>query len=205
MQVKGQELPMHEPRGKWGIGLGYAVNAAGADHLVFAHDPCFEMDGEFLKELKPLGDFKPVKSRSIGEEKVRLDVTLQKAWSLYNVLGLCIFVGVPERAMFTYEKLCQIINSSCEWDVTIDALMLCSEKSINLSRIYNLREGLDEKDDTLPDRFFEEIPGGPLKGAAIPRDEFQQALKLFYKMRGWDESGKPTAKKLKELNISWAG
>lgn len=33
MQVKGQELPSHEPRGKWAVGLGYAVSPTGADHL----------------------------------------------------------------------------------------------------------------------------------------------------------------------------
>ena len=39
MQVKGQELPMHEPRGKYNIGMSYAISEIGADHLVVAHDP----------------------------------------------------------------------------------------------------------------------------------------------------------------------
>ena len=41
MQVKGQELPNHEPRGKWGVALGYAVSPTGGDHLQAAHDPWF--------------------------------------------------------------------------------------------------------------------------------------------------------------------
>ncbi|NQT19977.1 MAG: aldehyde ferredoxin oxidoreductase, partial [Planctomycetes bacterium] len=84
MTVKKQELPLHEPRGKWGVGLGLAVSSTGADHLVMAHDPCFEDAGEFLEELKPLGITKPVASQSIGKEKVQLDTVLQCAWSIYN-------------------------------------------------------------------------------------------------------------------------
>ena len=38
MQVKGQELAMHEPRGKYNIGMGYALSEIGADHLVVTHD-----------------------------------------------------------------------------------------------------------------------------------------------------------------------
>ena len=38
MQVKGQELAMHEPRGKYNVGMGYAISEIGADHLVVAHD-----------------------------------------------------------------------------------------------------------------------------------------------------------------------
>ena len=39
MQVKGQELAMHEPRGKYNVGMGYAISEIGADHLVVTHDP----------------------------------------------------------------------------------------------------------------------------------------------------------------------
>jgi aldehyde:ferredoxin oxidoreductase len=34
MQVKGQELAMQEPRGKYNVGMGYAIAENGADHLV---------------------------------------------------------------------------------------------------------------------------------------------------------------------------
>ncbi|MGD8605482.1 MAG: aldehyde ferredoxin oxidoreductase family protein, partial [Anaerolineales bacterium] len=38
IHVKGQELPMHEPRGKYNVGIGYAISEIGADHLVVTHD-----------------------------------------------------------------------------------------------------------------------------------------------------------------------
>ena len=39
LHVKGQELPMHEPRGKVGLGLAYAISPTGADHVEADHDP----------------------------------------------------------------------------------------------------------------------------------------------------------------------
>jgi aldehyde:ferredoxin oxidoreductase len=46
--VKGQELPLHEPRGKTGLGLAYALSPTGADHCEAAHDPIFEKPGKWL-------------------------------------------------------------------------------------------------------------------------------------------------------------
>jgi len=41
MHVKGQELPLHEPRYKPGMGVGYTVSPTGADHSHNMHDPMF--------------------------------------------------------------------------------------------------------------------------------------------------------------------
>ena len=40
--VKGLELPMHEPRGKKGVGLMYAVASRGSVHTDAAHDTGFD-------------------------------------------------------------------------------------------------------------------------------------------------------------------
>ncbi len=205
MTVKKQELPLHEPRGKWGVGLGFAVSPIGADHLVMAHDPCFEGEGEFLDELRPLGITEPVASQSIGEEKIRLDTVLQCAWSVYNVLGLCIFVGVPERKMFTYQDIAELITACTGFDTTIEGMMTAAERSINLARLFNIREGFTAADDKLPKRFFRPVRKGALKGVAIPEQEFEDGVRLYYQLRGWTPAGVPTAAKLEELGIAWAG
>ena len=204
MTVKGQELPLHEPRAKWGVGLGFAVSPTGADHLVMAHDICFETEGEFLDGLRPLGITEPVESQSIGPDKVRLDVALQCAWSLYNVLGLCIFVGVPERKMFTFQDIADLVEACTGFETEIGDLMSAAERSINLARMFNLREGLTAKDDRLPKRFFQALDKGPLKGVAIPEEEFEQGVKLYYRLRGWTQDGVPTKAKLDELGIGWS-
>jgi aldehyde:ferredoxin oxidoreductase len=38
VHVKGQEVPMHEPRLKRVLGVGYAVSPTGADHVHNLHD-----------------------------------------------------------------------------------------------------------------------------------------------------------------------
>ena len=42
LHIKGQELPMDEPRGKKGLGLSYATSNRGACHLQFQHDDSLE-------------------------------------------------------------------------------------------------------------------------------------------------------------------
>lgn len=51
MHVKGKEVPMHEPRGKVGVGLMYALSPIGADHLQAVHDPVFEQERDYLKSI----------------------------------------------------------------------------------------------------------------------------------------------------------
>ncbi|MCJ7640274.1 MAG: hypothetical protein MUO29_00105, partial [Desulfobacterales bacterium] len=41
LAVKGQEIPMHDPRVKVGVGMGYAIATYGADHMNAPHDPFF--------------------------------------------------------------------------------------------------------------------------------------------------------------------
>ena len=67
----------------------------------------------------------------------------------------------------------------------------------NLERMYNLREGLTAKDDTLPPRMLNESiypdmeAGHPL-GDLLPR---------YYKLRGWNADGVPTGDTLDRLQV----
>ncbi len=45
LHIKGQELPMHDPRGKTGQGLSFAVSPTGADHVRAPHDTPFQAAG----------------------------------------------------------------------------------------------------------------------------------------------------------------
>jgi len=93
--VKGQELPLHEPRGKTGLALAYALSPTGADHCEAAHDPIFEMPGKWLQSVACLGILAPVDSLDLGPRKVRLFIYLQQIFNLYNSVGMCNFVGIP--------------------------------------------------------------------------------------------------------------
>ncbi len=71
------------------------------------------------------------------------------------------------------------------------------ERIFNLERLYNLREGLSAADDTLPPRILNE-PTFPGMTSGHPLD---QLLPRYYKNRGWDANGVPTAKTLDRLQL----
>ncbi len=209
MTSKKQEFPAHEPRGKWGVAFGYAVSPTGADHLVAAHDPWFDRPPDEKNDLTymdiiPMRDFgirRPVPALSLGPEKLRLFVHLQYLWSLYNVLDMCIFVGVPEYRMFTIHQLVEAIRAATGWDVSFWDVVKGGEKGIQLARLFNCRHGLTAQDDALPDRMFEPLSNGAHQGHAVPRADFEQAKRTYYEAMGWDRSGMPTLGKFVELGL----
>ena len=72
------------------------------------------------------------------------------------------------------------------------------------ARVFNLREGLGEKEDRLPERLHQGLEGGLLKGEKIDPEEFARAREMYYGMMGWDpQSGVPSKYKLEELNVGW--
>ncbi len=67
----------------------------------------------------------------------------------------------------------------------------------NLERMYNLREGLTDADDTLPPRILHESTFDHLdSGHPLP-----DLLPAYYKKRGWDAHGVPTPKTLSKLQV----
>ncbi len=200
--VKGQELAMHDPRGKVGVGLGYALSETGADHMIIGHDTMFNKEGFTLESMKPLGITKAVDALSLEEDKVEAFVKLQHWWSFFNMAGICDFVPAPRGSM-PIEDLVKLVQTVSGWDVTLDEIVKAGERSINMARLFNLRQGLTYADDTLPDRLFEGIGNGRQKGTKIDRRAFEKAIKNYYTLAGWDEKGIPLEEKLKALEINY--
>jgi len=136
MHVKGQELAMHEPRGKIGVGLGYSLSPTGADHMQIAHDTLFVNNGENIEMAKMLGITESVSQFEYGEVKAELYSKLEKWWSFLNMAGVCDFVPAPRGSM-PIEKLLDILNSATGWDVTIDEVLEVGERGINIARYIN--------------------------------------------------------------------
>jgi aldehyde:ferredoxin oxidoreductase len=205
IQVKGQELAMHEPRGKYNVGMGYAISEIGADHLVVTHDPAFaKPDAIQLKAAAPLGITKALPPRSLGEEKMEMFYILEKWGSLEKVVGFCFFGPAP-RSFIPPEDVLLSINSATGWNLTMDEALQIGERATNMARIFNLREGFTRKDDTLPERLFQGLENGPLQGNAIPRDEFDASLTSLYRIKGWHpETGVPSRERLEALSLGWA-
>ena len=203
LHVKGQELPMHEPRGKRSLALAYALSPTGADHMESPHDPTFEGFGHPPHAFSRLGLLEAVDRLDLGPQKVRAYYYTRTAWDLYNCVGMCDFVGVPIGAL-TLERLCDYVNAATGWDMSLFELLKVGERAHTMARLFNLREGFGVADDTLPDRMFEPLQSGALTGKALDRDEFRRARQLYYQMAGWDETGTPIPGKLAELGLTWA-
>lgn len=202
MQVKGQELAMHDPRGKVGVGLGYAVASHGADHMVAAHDTMFlKTDSRPLKEMSSLGLNKPVDPHGLGPDKVRHFVYLETLWDAMKCLTVCFFVFAP-RGITPITKLVEIVRAVTGWDFSAWELMKAGERASALSRIFNKRQGVESSADTLPDRMFETITG-VTSHPGIGREDLNRAKQLYYAMRGWDGNGVPTKAKLVELDLDF--
>jgi aldehyde:ferredoxin oxidoreductase len=199
LHVKGQELPLHEPRLKQGMGLGYAVSPTGADHEHNMHDSDFTQRTLAFRKMLEFGDFEPMKVDDLGESKVRL-FTYHCNWQhMVDCLIMCRFLP------YDVQQTVDIVNGATGWNVDKWELLLVGERAATLSRLFNLREGISSEKDKLPKRFFQEFTRGPLEGVAIDPAAFRTALRNYYTEMGWDEEGKPGLKRMKELGIEEYG
>jgi aldehyde:ferredoxin oxidoreductase len=201
LHVKGQELPMHDPRGKKGLSLAYAISPTGADHMEAPHDPLYAGFHPQGHPLGVLGLIEPLDPLTLDARKVRAFFTTQQVWSSYNAIGMCDFVGAPLNAM-QLQPTIDYINAVTGWNLSVYELMKIGERNNTLARLFNVREGFTVDDDVLPDRLHEGIGNGVLKGSFVGRDEFVEARRTYYQMAGWDPAtGRPTDAKLAELGI----
>lgn len=202
MHVKGKEVPMHEGRWKTGVGLGYAVSPTGADHVQMEHDPCFKEKGSNLDQLAPIGILEPVETLDLGPRKVRLFTYLQHWWSLGNCLDICLFTTAPAR-VWKIPQVVEMVNAVTGWDTTAWELMKVGERATTMARAFNVREGFTKDEDWLPERLFQPLGAGALKGTKLSKDVYGRAITTYYQMMGWDENGVPTRAKLEELDVGW--
>jgi aldehyde:ferredoxin oxidoreductase len=203
--VKGQELPMHDPRIKVGVGLSFALCTSGANHMNAPHDPSFVDPQSFaFKTVNALGIHRAMPATQLSNDKVRSFVILENFWRALDSLGLCVF-GFAPRGVMPLDTLVACIKAATGWEVSLHDLMLAAERSSMLARAFNSREGFSIKDDRLPARLFDAKPSGPGAGTRIfAEEEFQAAVEKYYAIIGCDpQTGRPSPGKLLEMNLEW--
>ena len=197
MHVKGQEIPMHEPRFKKALGVGYAVSPTGADHMHNIHDTSLTSDSQEMSVFAELGILEPIPLEKLCPGKIRALIYAVDWRVLDNCLLLCNFVP------WDYIQKTSIVRAVTGWNTTAWELMKTGERITTMARVFNIREGFGRKDDWLPERFFNPRISGTLSDTAIDPEKFREAIDTYYKMMGWDENGVPTREKLEELDIGW--
>jgi len=186
INVKGLELAGHSIRGYKGMSLGYAVSNRGGSHQDMRHIP--ERSGQF--------DRRSTK----GKEQLVYDVTSTTV--IRDTFTYCAMLEGSIGRVGLTEKHLNIINAVCGFEFELEELQKIADRIINLERCFNVREGMNRKDDTIPERFMTEpIPEGPSQGMYTPKEELDEMLDKYYKLRGWDQNGIPVPETIKKLDL----
>ena len=198
LHVRGQEIPMHEPRYKQGLGISYAVSPKGADHTVSIHDSAYVKEGPGLEEFKALGILNPLPLDDLSTTKVRM-AAYHGYWQHFlDCLLLCSYIP------FNYRQVEELVHAVTGWNSTVWEMMKVGERCMAMARAFNVREGLGKEDDFLPRRFFSTLPSGPRQGVAIDKEKFLQAKETYYSIMSWNGPyGCPSLGKMQELGIEW--
>lgn len=205
IEVKGQELAMHDPRGKLGSGSGLQSQRTALITRCRITTPCFKTRNQCpLKRLKLWALPKPFPPGHYPAKKAK-NYLIGENWSSFEkTVGLCYFGPAP-RSFIQVDEEIKAVHFATGWDVTLEELLKVGERATNLARVFNVREGFSAGDDRLPERLFSPLEGGALTGVAISREDFKQALQELYELKGRHaEITAPTRERLKNLQIEWA-
>lgn len=201
--TKGHEFPAHMPRVKRTLAVIYAVNPYGADHQSHEHDPSYT-PGAYDDRFAEIGLLDPQEDITLlNREKIRLSLYTQWTYGVDNSLAVCQFVWGPAWQLYQVGELVTLIQGVTGWNMGLWELMKAGERTVNLQRAFNAREGFTSKEDTMPPKVFKPLVGGPTAGQVVTRAEFETARAEYYRMAGWDEEGRPTRGKLEELGLDW--
>jgi aldehyde:ferredoxin oxidoreductase len=203
VHAKGQAQPMHEPRLKRGLAIGYALSPTGADHCHSLHDTNMVLPDEngFQQNgaLREMGILEAMELESLGPEKVRATIYHSISSIAQNCLTICFFTG------WSLRELSDMVQAATGWDVSEYELLKVGERAMTLARVFNMREGLTVEDDQLCPRSYSPTQGGALAEGGIDMEELREAVHMYYGMMGWErETGVPTVEKLHELGVGWA-
>lgn len=198
MHVKGLECGFHEPRLKAGLGLGFALNPHGADHVDAPQDIAYVTEAQ-ITDLKQMGILEPLPSDEMSPRKVALFRAIHQKQILCDSMALCVISAMP----FSHQHLADIISAVTGWETGVVEQMQVAERILTAARLFNIREGFGIKDDILPERFFQPKTDGALSDKPIDRKKFEQARRYYYTLMGWDpDTGVPLPERLEELNIT---
>jgi aldehyde:ferredoxin oxidoreductase len=183
MQVKGLELPAYDPRGFYGMSLSLSTSNRGGCHLkaylvsTEALETPFEID-RFSEEGKP-----------------GLAILYQNLISTIDSMGVCIFTSFALNPIHYANMMSAVTGIK----INSQELLKIGERIWNIEKLFNLREGLGRKDDTLPKRLLTEaFESGHSKGIKV---NLEPLLDSYYEKRGWNNEGIPSEEKLKELDL----
>ena len=195
VQMKGQEIAAHNWRAQYISALNYCTGVASgpnhergnSQHIWVGHIRLPEWG---IDELE-------------NEERWSWDKAADRNAKFHdycNVINSSCHCKFMEKRGYTLTDLVNTINACTGFDWDTDDLRVCGDRMTQLQKLLNIRYGWKTEDDfNYPKRFMEPVSDGPAAGK-IPVG-LEDAILDYYKERGWDEKGMPTAAKLKEVGL----
>ncbi|MHA2277397.1 MAG: aldehyde ferredoxin oxidoreductase C-terminal domain-containing protein, partial [Candidatus Kariarchaeaceae archaeon] len=197
MHAKGLEIAYHEPRGKIGLGLSYAVSTRGGSHMEGFHDTIITRDNSSPKLGAVIGI---QKTDHIG--KAPLVATFENARSFTNSLIMCAFDVAMTGKNYNLDYLNEITQAATGYQIDHETMLETGARIYNMLRMVAVREGCTANDDDLPDRFkHEALHYGDDGENMISQDKLDHMLNEYYQTRGWDNQGKPTDTLINKLSL----
>ena len=206
MHIKGLEMCVTEPRTQTNLALGYATTPIGARFNICEHD--WDYDTQLgwphtMQGSNTLVILERIPMDYLEPKKVRNYKALSNCWSATDTLCVCIFAAPPTRSM-TLEEMATLLGAITGWESSSYEVMAFGERRINLTKIYNIREGIKPEADTLPERFFTDpITVGRWENYSIDKVKFNEMIQTYYAMMGWDVKGVPRYATLLENHLEW--
>lgn len=197
MHCKGLEIAYHEPRGKIGLGLSYAVSPRGGSHMEGFHDTAIMRDN-----AAPQLGATVAMSRFDHINKAPIVINFENATSFTNNLILCAFDVQKTGSNENLNYLRQLTEAATGNEISYQDMLEIGSRSYNMLRMVAIREGLSKIDDDLPDRFkFESLHFEDNIENSISPEKLDYMLNQYYENRNWDESGMPTNSLISELSL----
>ncbi len=187
-EVKGLEVPMHDPRAFAGMALSYATGPRGACH---ERADFFMMDLGLVKQ-QCVG-LQPGPDRFSLDGRVGDVAKLQDIRELDNAFLRCTFASLP------MDITSGLFGLATGTPRSVQDLMKAGERSTTIKRLLNCKLGITRKDDRLPGIVKRPYADGSNAGYVPDIDKY---LQDYYAVRGWDwASGRPTKEKITEMGL----
>ena len=192
VHVKGMEVPYHDPRAFVSMAVNYATANRGACHL----ESLSYWNG-YGVPASELGYEEPVSPHESTLAQAKMAVDYQNYVSVFNPLGLCKFIikGTTQPSDIT-----ALLAEALGWQWSNEQLLLTGERIFQLKRLINRRYGISAADDVLPPRLQTEARPDGEAGGVLPK--MDAMLPEYYRLRGWDAEGTPTAERLQQVGLA---
>ncbi len=195
MTIKGMEIPMHECRGKQGLGISYATSPRGANHMEGMHDTMLEID----TPTPELG-INRAYDRFTLTDKPGVVKVYEDLQSFTNSLILCCFTAHTVGNTYNYPEIRSLLACITGIEISPQEMLQVGERNYALMRLHAARAGYTMEKDGLPKRFNEVLKSGGSAGYRIAEDEMRAAIRAYYSERGYDQFG-PTDETLRRLGM----